>query len=99
MTDTKPLWPEVFPSEYLEGLKRDMGSAEWKKFYLCNPWEEETTMTFEKGYFNIVFSGPQAAGKTVALNKVMQFLQREGYSVSHSRTVDRDHTLSVTWSK
>jgi Cdc6-like AAA superfamily ATPase len=104
MTDNKPLWPEVFPSEYLEGLKRDMSSAEWKKFYLCNP-RKETTMglpQFYKGNFNITFAGPKGSGKTVAMEKVKAALEAEGYDViSHHGSKDavQDHTLSVRWSK
>jgi Cdc6-like AAA superfamily ATPase len=105
MTDTKLFWPEEIPEDYLAELRRDINTDAWRKMYLCNPWEEETTMgipQFYKGNFNITFAGPKGSGKTVAMEKVKAALEAEGYDViSHHGSKDavQDHTLSVRWSK
>lgn len=54
---------------------------------------------FTEGKFVIVAMGDMASGKTVALQKIEQMLEKEGYAVKRGLPSDRkrEHALTVSW--
>lgn len=51
LEDGSALWPERFPVERLEAIKRTVGPREWSALYMQRPQPDEGTF-FQRGWFN-----------------------------------------------